>query len=346
MPRYSILADKKFDYILSKTGNAILRYRPEEAVCVIDSITAGKTAQEVLGYGGNVPVVDSLEASLKYSPDTLLIAIAPPGGRLPDSWREIICLSMSKGLNIVSGLHTFLSDDEEFSSLAKKNQVIITDLRRPPSPLPFSKGSWRWRKIPVLLTVGSDCDTGKMTTAWEIKQLLEEQGKKVAFIGTGQTGILLGGRGVAVDAVVSDFVAGCIEYEIDKVGNEFDLIIVEGQGSLNHMAYSGVTLGLIHGTMPDMLIMCHEPDRELDTIDHPIPSLSEILDIHLKLLAPFKKTVYAGISLLTGQVNAQEAQLSVERIEKNEGIPTTDVIRFGGDKIVSQVFSYLKSHEI
>ena len=201
MSRYAILCDGSFDYISAKTGNAIIRYRPSEVVCVIDSKTAGQTVQDVLGWGGDIPVVSNLEKALNHSPDTLLIGTAPPGGQLPRSWRQTITQAIQNNLDITNGLHTFLLDDKEFSNLSSRYNTTIRDLRRPPGSLHFSEGSWQWRKTPVLLTVGTDCDSGKMTTAWEIKNLLEKRGKQVAFVGTGQTGILLGGFGISIDAI-------------------------------------------------------------------------------------------------------------------------------------------------
>ena len=138
-------------------------------------------------------------------------------------------------------MHQFLNDDPELSALARKNSITIKDFRRPPNPPHFSKGSWKKRKVKVLLIVGTDCDTGKMTTAWEITERLKKRGKNVRFLGTGQTGIMLSGSGVPIDAVVADFMVGEIEYVIDSFGDKVDLVIVEGQGSLTNMY-----LSLIH----------------------------------------------------------------------------------------------------
>lgn len=339
MSRYAILAEESFHYLLSKTGNAVIRYRPEEVECVIDSMSAGKTVSDILGYGGDIPVVATLDEALHYSPDTLLLGAATPGGVLPDLWRSVISRAIRNKLNIVSGLHMFVSDDREFSDLAKKYGVEIRDLRKPPSSLTVSKGSWLSRKIPVILTVGTDCDTGKMTTAWEIKNLLEKKGKHVAFVGTGQTGILLGELGVAVDAIVSDFVPGVIEREIDKAVVDHDFVIVEGQGAITHYAYSGVTLGLLHGTMPDFMILCHVPRREVFYLfDYPITPFEEIIDLYLSLLHPFKKSEFVGISLLTHEMSEREARQTMEDYENRYRIPTTDPIRFGVDRIVDRIF--------
>ena len=342
MPKYAILAEGAFDYILSKTGNAIIRYRPEEVACVVDSKTAGKTAAEVLGIGDDIPVVASLQDALQYDPNAVLIGTAPPGGQLPQSWREMILMAIENRLDVVAGFHSFLSDDIEFSDLASKKSVNIWDLRKPPDPLPFSKGSWQTRKTPVLLTVGSDCDTGKMTAAWELKRELDLRGVKAAFVGTGQTGILLGGFGVPVDAVVSDFVAGAIEAEVDKAAQDSDIVIVEGQGSVTHMAYSGVTVGLLHGCMPEMLLMCHEPDRKLDTFGYPMTPFHLVLEIYLKLLEPFRPTELVGISLMTPLFDETTAVERVKEYEEKFQVPTTDPVRNDMSTIAENVISLIR----
>lgn len=341
MPKYAILAEGAFDYILSKTGNAIIRYHPEQVACVVDSKTAGKTAADVLGIGEEIPVVATLQDAFQYGPNAVLIGTAPPGGRLRDSWRSMIRLAIENRLDVVAGLHSFLSDDIEFRKLAEEKGVHIRDLRKPPNPLPFSKGSWQTRKTPVLLTVGTDCDTGKMTAAWELKQELNTRDIIAAFVGTGQTGILLGGFGVAVDAVVSDFVAGAIETEVDKAAEESDIVIVEGQGSVTHMAYSGVTVGLLHGCMPEMILLCHEPDRKLDTFDYPMASFDMILNLYLKLVEPFRPTELMGISLMTSLLDDATAARKVSEYEEHFNVPVSDPIRFGMDRIAENIVGWL-----
>ena len=171
-----------------------------------------------------------------------------------DRYRAEILSAIKNNCHVVSGMHIFLKDDKTICATAEEYGVNLIDLRKPPDPPHFTKGSWRERNIPVLLTVGTDCDTGKMTTAWEISVHLKKRGWNAKFIGTGQTGILLGG-GVPIDAVTGDFMAGEIEHIIDNISKDCDCIIVEGQGALTHMLYSGVTLGLLHGSMPDLSLI-------------------------------------------------------------------------------------------
>jgi len=241
------------------------------------------------------------------------------------------------GCNIYSGMHQFLNDDKEISLLAKEYGVKIYDLRRPPNPPHFSKGSWKDRKSKVLLIVGTDCDTGKMTTAWEISERLKKRGKKIEFIGTGQTGILLSGNGIPVDAVVGDFMAGEIEYAIDQIEDDIDLIIVEGQGSLTNMYYAGVTLGLLHGAMPDYMVMTDEPNRKLDVTGYEMASIGIVMDLHLSLMNNFKKSKFLGINLLTLHMDEDEALNTIADFESEFQIPTTDLIRFGNRKLIEKI---------
>ena len=292
MVRYVILAIGSFDYIENKTGNMLIRYKPDEVVAVIDPFKEGKKAEEVLGWGGDIPCVKSFMDAKKYSPTHLVVGNAPQGGVLDKKSKSEIHDAIQNGCDIISGMHSFLNDDPVLVKEAIKNNINLIDLRKPGHPPKFPKGSWKKRAFPVLLIVGSDCDTGKMTTAWEITKALKTRSKNVQFIGTGQTGILLSGSGVPVDAVISDFMVGEIEYCLDQLPENTELAVVERQGALNNMHYSGVTLGLMHGCMPDYLIFTHEPKRDMDVTNHPIPELRQLMDLYLDLMRPFKDSKY------------------------------------------------------
>ena len=337
MPRYVILAIGAFDYIYSKTGNMLIRYRPDEVVAVIDPEQAGKTANQVLGWGGDIPCVASFNGAKDFSPTHLVVGSAPPGGVLNDADRKEILKAIQYGCHIISGMHVFLNDDPELSIQADKNNAVLTDLRKPPSLSNFPKGTWKYRRFPVLQVVGSDCDTGKMTTAWELYQALKKRDRKVEFIGTGQTGILLSGNGVPIDAVVSDFMAGEIEYCLDQLPKNTELAVVEGQGALNNMDYSGVTLGLLHGSMPDFMIFTHEPERTLDASDHPIPDLKELMKMYTDLLNPFKESKFLGMNYLTLKLHDDLAMETCNSAQNRYGIPVTDIIRFGGRHMVEAI---------
>jgi uncharacterized NAD-dependent epimerase/dehydratase family protein len=342
MPAYAILAIGAFDYLLCKTGNMLLRYKPEEVVAVIDPDQAGKTAEQVVGYGGAVPVVASFAETIPFNPDTLVLGNAPQGGTISPAYRREIEAAIRHGCHIISGMHEFLNDDPALVALAGDHGVRLTDLRRPPKPPHFPKGTWQQRRVPVLLTVGTDCDTGKMTTAWEITRRLREQGWRVAFVGTGQTGILLGGSGVPIDAVVADFMAGEMEYAIDQVQQGMDLVVVEGQGSITNMLYSGVTCGLLHGAMPDFMVISHEPGREYDVADYPMVDIQTVMRLHLDLMAPFKSSQFVGVNLLTYKYSETEARKLIAEYAAELELPVTDLIRFSGDNLIHHLANLLQ----
>ena len=332
-----------FNYIKNKTGNMLLRYRPDEVVAIIDQTKAGITSNDELGYGGNTPVVTSFKECKNMDPDTLVIGNASQGGFISPENRIEVVDAINYGCDIISGMHQFLGDDKEFQELASANNVTMTDLRRPPDPPRFSKGSWRKRKIPVLLIVGTDCDTGKMTTAWEISERMKSNGRKVEFIGTGQTGILLSGAGIPIDAVKADFMSGEIEHEIDQLPSDTELVIVEGQGSLTNQYYAGVTLGLLHGAMPDYMIMTHDPTRPEDVTDYPMASMKLVMDLHVDLMKHFKASKFVGINLLTVKLSESEAKAQIQRTAEKFNLATTDLVRFGNmdfiDAIEKEIYS-------
>ena len=340
--RYTIIVEGQFPSLHSKTANALLRFAPESAVALIDSTHAGKSAQDVIGYGGDVPVCGSFQESLNYSPNMLLIGIAPIGGRLPEEWRSIILDALSEGLDVVSGLHTFIGDDPEFEAAAGKNGVRITDLRKPPVNLAVSENLWRERTSYVALTVGTDVAIGKMTTLVQLLDFLEKNALNSAFVATGQTGLLFTDYGVCVDAVVSDFIAGSIESEIMKIDSAYDLLLVEGQGSLYHQGYSGVTLGLIHGSMPDGIIICHEPARELSDHGTKMPTLTEAIAMHKAVIEPFRKVDMIGVSLYTAEQNEEDALDSIRKAEAETGLPADDPVRFGPGKLGEAIINSVR----
>ena len=315
----------------------LIRYRPDEVIAVIDRSKVGKTSDSELGYGGDIPVIENFNASKQYQPDTLVIGNASQGGFISPEYRQEVIQAIEYGCDIISGMHQFLNDDKQLFELAEKHGVSLTDLRRPPKPPRFSKGTWQTRKIPVLLIVGTDCDTGKMTTGWEITRRLKAQGCEARFIGTGQTGILLSGNGVPVDAVVADFMAGEIEHEIDNASDGADIIIVEGQGSITNQYYAGVTLGLMHGAMPDYMLMTHDPAREEDVTDYPISTVGEVMQLHLDLMKNFKKSKFIGINLLTVALSKTEAMAKINESEEKYNMATTDLVRFGNLGLIDAI---------
>jgi uncharacterized NAD-dependent epimerase/dehydratase family protein len=366
-PRFIILAEAAFGIEASKTAAVLIRYAPQRVTAVIDSSRAGQTAQQVLGFGGDIPVVASLEEGLspgsvgtpvragagapsepgvlsELRPDALLIGMAPQGGRLDEDWRPAIEAAIDAGLDVWSGLHAFLCDDPDLAERARGREVLLHDLRKPPAGLPVATGRVLGTDAYRLLTVGSDCNVGKMTAAMEIQRGLSKRGVSAAFAATGQTGILLAESGIAVDAVVSDFVAGAAELLTLEAADQADVVVVEGQGSLLHPGYSGVTLGLLHGSMPQGMVLCAMPSRSsiysgrYDWVT--IPPLDEIVRRYEEAATwanpPFRSRVL-GVCLATYDLSEAEARHHVEHTRELTGLPTTDPIRFGVEKIVDAV---------
>ena len=335
--RFVVLCHDAFNYIKNKTGNMLIRYRPDEVVAVIDREKVGSNCEEEIGVGGDTPVLANFNASLHLKPDTLVIGNATQGGFISEEYRQEIINAINAGCDVISGMHQFLNDDDDLRSRAEERGVQLIDLRMPPSPPHFPTGSWQNRKIPVLLIVGTDCDTGKMTTAWELSKRLKDRGRKIEFIGTGQTGILLSGSGVPIDAVKADFMAGEIEYLIDNVPNDTELIIVEGQGALTNQFYAGVTLGLMHGAMPDYMLMTHDPTRDLDVTDFPMTTMKHVMDLHINLMKSFKQSKFIGINLLTFAFDDQKALKIIEDSQKEFAMEATDLIRFGDKGLLDAI---------
>lgn len=315
----------------------LIRYRPDEVVAVIDREKVGSSCEKEVGVGGDTPVLSDFNASLHLEPDTLVIGNATQGGFITEEYRQEIANALNSGCDVISGMHQFLNDDEHLKELAKQNNVKLIDLRMPPEPPHFPTGSWQKRKIPVLLIVGTDCDTGKMTSAWEISRRLIDRGRKIEFIGTGQTGILLSGSGVPIDAVKADFMAGEIEHLIDNVPKDTELVIVEGQGSLTNQFYAGVTLGLMHGAMPDYMLMTHDPSRDLDVTDFPMKSMRHVMNLHIDLMNAFKESKFIGINLLTFAFEEEKALDVINKSQEDFGIETTDLIRFGNRGLIDAI---------
>jgi uncharacterized NAD-dependent epimerase/dehydratase family protein len=341
--RYLILAEGLFGPETSKTANSAIRYLPERIVGELDSTKAGRTVQSVLGFGGEVPVVGSVADAARLGPTALLIGIAPTGGQLPESWRPILDAAIAAGLDIVSGLHFHLADDARLAAMAAEKEVKLVDLRRAPADLPVATGKARLIDAFSVLTVGTDCNIGKMTAALQIRDGLRDRGVKVGFAATGQTGILIEGRGIAVDAVKADFIAGAAERLVLEAAEGNDVVLVEGQGSLVHPGYSGVTLGLLHGSMPAAMILCHQPSRKCVYGGNgayswmPLPTLPEAIQIYENAIGPLRPAKVIGISLNSYDLSDADARDAVQRAQDETGLPATDTVRFGAEALVEAI---------
>ena len=335
--RLVILAEGQFGFHHGKTAVGVIRYGSDDVVAVIDSTRAGGNVSSILP-GRDIPIVASLDEALSHdpSPGALLIGIAPTGGRLPASWRGTILEAIAAGLDVHSGLHTFLGDDPELAAAARDAGTSIVDYRRPPARMETAVGRHHGPGKRVILTVGTDCAIGKMSVALELRKAAIANGDSAVFVPTGQTGMMIEGWGVAVDRVISDFVQGTVEWLVEEAEARGDWLIVEGQGSLDHPAYSSVTLGLIHGATPEAMVMVHKPGqlehdfKHLPEASFPIARLPEFIRLHetvAGLVAPSRVVAIAlNTSLIAGEA---EARAVIEAIARETGLPAADPVRFG-----------------
>jgi D-glutamate N-acetyltransferase len=341
-PRFLIVADGDFGPMTSKTANSVIRYLPERTVGVLDRQHAGNTVQDVLGFGGPRPVVGSMREGLALGPTAVLIGIAPQGGRMPAEWRAWLAEALDHGCDLWSGLHTFLGDDPLLAEEARANGRRIHDLRRPPADLPIASGLAKTVEPFVVLTVGTDCNVGKMTAQLQLTRRLNDQGIRTRFVATGQTGIMIEGWGIAVDAVVADFIAGAAERLVLQGSEGADIVLVEGQGSINHPGYSGVTLGLLHGSCPDALILCHQSSREYigdyrEAAWLRIPPLSQYVHLYENIAGAVHPTKVVAVSLNTYDMSDDEARRTCEAARRETGLPATDPVRFDPGPLVEAV---------
>src|SRR5262245_52210719 len=289
-----------------------------------------------------LPVVATVNDALCFNPNTALVGVATSGGRFPPAWRDLLKSAISKGLDVENGLHEFLNRDEELSTLAARHGVELRDLRTPPDGLNVPTGENLDVPARIVATVGSDCAIGKKTVALVLDLEARRPRIRARFVPTGQTGIAIAGWGIAVDAVIADFLAGAAEQlvvEGHRRGGE-ELLVVEGQGSLVHPHYSGVTLGLLHGSVPHVLVLCHMAGAtEIDGFPgHPIPSLGELVERSERAPLPAPRARVAAIALNTSTLDDDDAaRAAAARAEAETGLPADDPVRFGAGKLVDAI---------
>ena len=312
-------------------AHGVIRYSSDVVVAIVDPDHAGKTARDVVPHlESDAPIVASLDESLLFAPTSLLIGIAPAGGRLPDEFRASIRTSLSAGLEVVSGLHVMLGEDAEFAELARVHDSRIWDLRLPPAAPLFSGAAWDVRAR-VVLTVGSDAAVGKMTASLELLRAARERGVDAAFVATGQIGIAIAGWGTAIDRVVADFAPGAAEQLVlEGDRRAHDVLFLEGQGGINNPAFAPVTLAILYGGAPDALVLVHSVSRtEIEDYDVPILSYRALIRMYEALCGSIKPAHVIGIALNTHDCSDAEARAHIERAREETGLPCDDLVRNG-----------------
>jgi len=320
----------------AKTAVGLLRYADHDVVAVLDRDRAGDRVRDHVPDVQDAPVVAGMDDAPAC--DALVIGIAPIGGGFDPSWRPDVRTALKRGCDVVSGLHYLLGQDEEFAALAAEHGCELRDVRRPPDDLTVAEGTAGGVDARVVCTVGTDCSVGKMTAAFELRDAARERGVDAAVVPTGQTGIMIADRGIAIDRTVADFAAGAVERLVEAVGDR-EVLVVEGQGALAHPAYSAVTLAILHGAQPDALVLCHEAGREAvhGYEDFAIPPVEGYAALYERVAAPVSDcAVEAGV-LNTAALDPAGAREAVDAYAAALGVPATDPVRFDADGVLDAV---------
>jgi uncharacterized NAD-dependent epimerase/dehydratase family protein len=322
-PYLLFLGDVK-DQLAAKTAQGVVDWRPDWCV--------GQLRLECCKADCGIPDISIAEAKAKGA-RTMVVGVVNAGGVLPDHWVSRIVEALDQGLDVATGLHKRLGSIPEIAEAAKRNGRKLHDVRY--TDMVFATGKGTKRQGLRLHAVGTDCSVGKKYTTLALDKEMRARGMKSDFRATGQTGVLISGRGVAIDAVIADFIAGAAEW-LSPANDPDHWDVIEGQGSLFHPSFAGVTLGLLHGAQPDAFVVCHEPTRtRMRGVEHPLPSIKDVIERTImegRLTNP--KIECVGIAINTENLNEKDALAVIERTAKEHGLPCVDPIRTGCGPII------------
>jgi D-glutamate N-acetyltransferase len=356
--KVAILAEGLFTRATAKTAIGVLRYAPYPVVAVVDSTRAGTDAGVHVGVGEGVPVVATVDEAIALGAKVLLIGTAAAGGRIADDYRPHLARALERGIDVWNGLHERVLSDPVLAAAAARGKASVRELREPPPDLPIG-GHRRPREgAHVVLTVGTDAAVGKMTVALELVRALERAGERAAFVATGQTGIVIAGKGISVDAVVADFIAGAAEQMVCEAAEEADWVIVEGQGSLTHPGFSGVTLGLLHGSGPDFMVLCHDAARPVvkgfEKEGLPLHSLSECVRIYEDAASwrrppGHQRARVVAVAVNSAALDEAAARREIAGASASTKLPSADPIRegaAGADRLAAALLAAVRSRAV
>ena len=326
---YLIFIGDVRDQLAAKTGQGIVDWRPERAL--------GQLRLPGCGADLGIPELTVAKGAARGA-RTLVIGAVNPGGVLPPAWTTVIVAALEQGLDVASGLHMRLASFPEVAEAARAGGRQLYDVRH--SDRRFGTGSGERRPGKRLLTVGTDCSVGKKYAALVIERELRRQGLDADFRATGQTGVLIAGSGVAIDAVVADFISGAAEW-LSPAADENHWDVIEGQGSLFHPSFAGVSMGLLHGSQPDAFVVCHEPTRAtMRNVDAPMPSIEAVIDLTISAgRATNPEIRCAGIALNTEHLSEGAARALVDETAARFNLPVSDPVRFGMGAVVEELLS-------
>ncbi len=336
--KIAIWMESSLDDDYGKMGISALRYLDNEILCVIDSVFAGKKISEVSIIKKDIPIVDNINKAKAMGANVLLLGVLTSGGVRPNSWNDLIKEALNQGMSIINGLHDQVYPD--FSKyLTNKNQWIW-DTRVPQFTPKIGTAKASNLSNKRVLMIGTDMAAGKMTVGLELYSYLKEKQINAGFVATGQVGITVTGKGIPLDAYKLDHACGAVESAVIEQKDK-DVVIVEGQGSILHPG-STATLPLMRGTCPTHMILCHiarnDSLRSLENIK--IPDLKKFIKLNEELatvIGTYPETKVIGIALNTTLMTDEAAKEFIKKTEEETGLPVTDVVRYGGDKIFSQL---------
>jgi len=339
--RMALLCEGKLGTEYAKTATGVLIWCPQDVVAVIDSTRAGQDLERIVGFGRGIPIVADMAGAVRRGANQLVIGVATLGGVLGPELRPLIAEAMRLGCDVVNGLHEMLSSDAELAALAARHGVRIFDLRAVPDDIPCSLN--RAKQVPNkrILTVGADCAVGKMCTSLALVREFSRRGLDARFIPTGQTGIMIAGDGLCIDRAISDFAAGAAEkIVLDQARHEW--LFIEGQGSIDHVSYSGVTLSLLHGSAPQALVLCalHSRSGRVHDDGSPLLPLKELVGLYETISCPVLPATVVGVSINTFGLAEADAREELRRVERDVGLPTTDPLRFGVENLTGALLSF------
>ncbi len=333
--RIIILADEALRPVHSKSESVLIRYLQKEVIGVVDRVNAGKTVQDVLGFGGAIPITATLDELLKLKPNHIMIGLSKMGGVLPVALYPLIIKALQMKLTIINGFHQFLNETAEFKLLADKYKVKIIDLRSTEDKFLKFRGRSKNLKSRNIMTVGSTELSGKLTTTIELVNGLHQRGVSADWLATSLSGRIVKGRGIITDAIRSDSVSAVVENEMVGMNDKFEYIVIEGRGGIYHPVAAPANIGILHGAMPDAIILCHRAE-----INDTQSILTSTIELYRQLLLAIKPAPVLAISLNTAWLSGTEADSQIQKIETKFGLPVTDPVRYGIDKIADALINY------
>lgn len=341
--RLMLLCEGNLDLHNAKSATGLLRWSPQDVVAVVDSQTAGQDLEQVIGWGKGIPIVATVAEAARLGANQLVIGVANVGGVMVPGYREKVIEAIKLGCDIVNGLHEIISEDAELAALAERHGVTLYDLRLVPD---VPCGTNQARRLPNkrVLTVGSDCNVGKMFATLCLVRELSRRGLDAQFVATGQTGIMISGQGYCIDRAICDFASGIAERLVLEAADH-EWILIEGQGSIDHPSYSGVTLSLLHGTAPQAMILCHVHSRIKRRHDEgsPLLPLRDCVRLYETMSVPILPSKVVGVCVNTRGLDDAAARAELRQIEADLGLPATDPLRFGVAEVADALVRFFET---